>query len=173
MSLGPSRMHMKSSTLSFREHNMKKILATIFILAIFVTPTVTFAVNTADSPDADYLNEQDGAPKLDYSGFVKCDGVVKPSESGRQVTCTFGALIDTIIKAINWMFVISVPLAVALFAYAGLLYMTGQEGKIKEAKAIFSSVAIGFIIMLTAWFAVRQVVSWFVKDATATTFLGK
>ncbi len=79
---------------------------------------------------------------------------------------------DTIIKMVNWFFYITVPIAVALFSYAGLLYMTGTPGNIGKAKGIFTSVAIGFIIMCTAWIGVNTVVGWFVKpDSGATTFI--
>jgi hypothetical protein len=112
------------------------------------------------------------APALDYSGLVKCDGVLKPGEPGRREVCNFAALFDTINKTINWMFYISIPVATALFAYAGLLYMRGTSGSRTQANTIFTNVGIGFIIMLTAWFLVRQVVGWFVKsEAGATIFL--
>jgi hypothetical protein len=136
----------------------KKITLTFFLSLAVLSPVFVLAQTEV---------------KLDYSGFVKCDGVVRAGEDGRQTPCDFGALINTIISAINWAFYISIPLAVALFAYAGVLFMTGSQGNIKTAKDIFKTVAVGFIIMITAWFLVRQFVSWFVKDATATTFLGK
>lgn len=114
------------------------------------------------------------APALDYSGFVKCDGVVNPDEPGRNVTCDFNALMNTIIKGINWLFIISIPLATVLFAYAGLLYISGVPGNRTKANKIFTSVGIGFIIMLTAWFLVRTALDWLVTpDFGATTFLGK
>ncbi len=134
---------------------MKKILLTILLAATLATPALVFAQATKT------------APPLDYSGFVKCDGVVKTGENaepGRDRVCDFAALMDTVIKAINWMFYIAIPVAVALFAYAGVLYMTGVPGNIGKAKKIFSSVAIGFIIMVTAWIAVRTAVSWFIDD---------
>ncbi len=112
-------------------------------------------------------------PKLDYSGFVKCDGVVNKKEPYRNVPCDFTQLIKTVNSAINWIFIISIPVATVLFAYAGLLYITGKPGNLTKANKIFTSVGIGFIIMITAWFVVRTAVDWFVKsDSGATTFLG-
>jgi hypothetical protein len=139
---------------------MKKILLPIFILGILAL----------GAPQANLL-AQEGAPKLDYSGFVKCDGVVNPNEPDRKRECDLAALMDTIIKVVNFLFYISIPIAIALFAYAGLLYMTGREKHITAARGIFTSVAIGFIIMITAWFVVRQVVAWFVKEPAATFFV--
>jgi hypothetical protein len=140
---------------------MKKLLISILVVITLVSVSPVLAQ----------------APKLDYSGFVKCDGVVKKGvvgEEARNVPCDFNALMDTVIKAINWLFIITIPIATVLFAYGGLLYMTGKSGNIETAKKIFSSAAIGFIIMITAWFVVRTIVNWFVKDtSTANTFLGK
>lgn len=138
---------------------MKKIFAIIllgFSLQLAVVPVVL-----AQSP----------APRLDYSGFVKCDGVVKPGEAYRTQECNFAALIETIIKAINWMFYISIPVAAVLFAYGGFLYMTGKSGNIETAKKMFVAVAVGFIIMITAWIGVRQFVEWFVEPSSGATTL--
>jgi len=111
--------------------------------------------------------------KLDYSGFVKCDGVVKKDgEPYRQEECDFIALMDTVVKMVNWLFMISIPIATALFAWAGILYMTGIAKNRTKANNIFVSVATGFIIMLVAWFGVRTVVDQFASpDSGVTTFL--
>ena len=112
--------------------------------------------------------------KLNYSGFVDCDGVVKEDEPGRDRKCDFAALMRTVNKMINWMFYIAVPIATVLFAYAGLLYIRCTSGARTQANKIFTSVGIGFIIMLVAWISVRTVVGWFVEDSVgATIFLGK
>jgi hypothetical protein len=102
--------------------------------------------------------------KLDYSGLVKCDGVVSPNEPNRQKKCDFNALMDMVKSTINWLFVITVPIVTALMAYAGLLYMTGTQGNIGTAKKIFPTVATGFIIMLVAWISVITVVNWFISE---------
>lgn len=123
------------------------------------------------SPAMAFAQSNDGPPPLDYSGFVNCDGVVNATEKGRQNECHFADLMALVIKLINWAFYMSIPLVTALIAYAGVLYMTGQKGKIDTAKKIFSSVAIGFIIVCTAWVIMRTLVGWFVKDPDATTFI--
>lgn len=138
-------------------NTFKKIIVAYFLGMALLSPVLVLAQDV----------------KLDYSGFVKCDGVTRASETDRQTKCDFAALMDTVIKAINWMFYITIPIATALFAYAGVLYMTGQPKYITTAKSIFTTAATGFIIMISAWFLVRQFVTWFVKDPTATTFLGK
>ena len=122
------------------------------------------------------VSAQTAPPKLDYSGFVKCDGVVKKdgSEPNRDVKCDFNAFMNTINKAINWMFYISIPLAATLFAWAGLLYIRGTSASRSQANKVFTTVGLGFIIMLVAWIGVRTVVGWLVTaNSSATTFLGK
>ncbi len=112
------------------------------------------------------------ASVLDYSGFVKCDGVLKKGETYRDKVCDFKALIDTILGLITWMFLISIPIATAMFAWAGLLYMTGISKNISKAKSIFVTTAIGFIIMLVAWIGVRTIVDYIAKsDSGVTTFI--
>jgi hypothetical protein len=143
----------------FSINNMKKVLPSLFIFIAaltLVTPTVKVFAAT---------------PALDYSGFVKCDGEVKVEEQGRKTKCDFAALLKTVISLVNWLFYISIPIAVVLFAWGGVLYMTGKPDNMGKARNIFAAVVVGFIIMITAWFLVRQVVSWFVDDPAATTFV--
>jgi len=128
---------------------IKNILITLFII-FSIIPNLSFA---------------QGA-KLDYSGLVQCDGVLTPGEEGRQRICNFNALLGTVKYVINWLFIISIPIATVAFAYGGLLYLTGSQGNISTAKSIFTSVAKGFIIMLIAWVAVVTVVNWFVEKNT-------
>lgn len=142
---------------------MKKI--TIFIALIVITLSIipNFSLAQTNTP-----------PKLDYSGFVKCDGVLNSKEPDRQKLCNFAALVDTVNKAINWLFIISIPVAVALFAYGGLLYMTGTSGNRTKANKVFTSVGKGFIIMIVAWLGVYSVINWIIDPAfkeAATTFL--
>ena len=129
---------------------MKKYFL-IALLALSISPVLVFAAD-------------DVTPvKLDYSGFVKCDGVIDPKEPDRQTICDFNALMFTVKSLINWMFIITIPIATVAVAYGGLQYMSGQKGRIDNAKKIFSSIATGFIIMLVAWFAVITVVNWFIS----------
>jgi hypothetical protein len=140
---------------------MKKYLIALTIFLSLIVPVFSFA--------------QDAQPvKLDYSGLVKCDGVVakdingNPLEKERQQVCDFNALMNMVKSTINWLFFITVPIVTVLMAYAGLLYMTGTSGNISTAKKIFPSVATGFIIMLVAWISVITVVNWFVTEKNKT-----
>lgn len=141
---------------------MKKIFITFFFTLTLLSPVAVFAQSS---------------PPIDYSGFVKCDGVVvknadgsaKPGEDRRQNECNFYWLMKTITLGVNWMFVITIPVATALFAYGGLLHMTGRPDKISDARKIFTSVGIGFIIMITAWVVVRTGVDALLDPAFGTS----
>jgi len=79
-------------------------------------------------------------------GLIVCDGP----------NCTFDSLILLIRKIIDFLILISVPLASISFAWAGFLLISsgGSEEKKNKAKEIFSKTAIGFIIVLSAWLVV-------------------
>ena len=155
---------------------MKKVfIITLLVLSTLLTPQIFLFAQTKTTTDA--------PPALDYKGFVNCDGVIAKeknkdgvmvnSEPDRLNKCDFADLIDLVQKMINWLFRISIPIATVLFAYAGLLYLSGQKGKIDNAKAIFLAVVIGFIIMLVAWFAVSTLLKWFASpNSGATTLIG-
>ncbi len=140
---------------------------------IFFTATLTFtAILILFFPLKSVFSATNTDKTFGY-GLVQCDGVVNPNEPNRNVKCSFASLINSINYIIYRMIAISIPLATALFAYAGFLYMSGEQDKIKQAKNIFLNVVIGFIIMITAWFVVVTVVNWVVDDKTGATSLIK
>ena len=134
---------------------MKKLITffgILTILFVFVSAPLTpvFAASTPDN----------------YSGLVKCSGVVQNSG---EVECNFNTLLGTVKSLINWMFLIAIPIAVVLFAYAGLLVMSGKEDNKKKGKGVFLNVVIGFAIMLVAYTVVQTVVGWLVDPCAGTT----
>jgi hypothetical protein len=136
----------------------KILFFTVLVVLLFPLKSVFSATNT---------------DKTFGYGLVQCDGVLNPNEPHRQQKCNFAYLVNSINYIIYRMIAISIPLATALFAYAGFLYISGEQDKIKQAKNIFINVAIGFIIMITAWFVVVTVVNWVVDSKTGATSLIK
>ncbi len=112
---------------------------------------------------------------LDYSGLVKCDGVVTPGEAGRTRKCDFTALVDMINSLIKLIFMLSIPIFVAIFAYAGFLYMKPSSGDREKANSMLWAALKGFVIMLMAWFIVYTLMSWVIDPLFkgATTFIGE
>lgn len=132
--------------------SINKYFSFLLLLSFFIIPAFSFA--------------EEVPFKLDYSGLVKCDGVIDKNEPERQKVCDFNALISMVKSTINWLFVLTTSIAVLSCAYGGLMYMTGVEKNINKAKSLFYSIGKGFIIMLVAWFAVITVVNWFATTET-------
>lgn len=72
--------------------------------------------------------------------------------------CAFGQLIQNVI---NFMIGLSIPIAVGLFAWAGILYFSSAEnpGQIDKAHKIFKSVFIGLLIALSGWLVVQTLLN--------------
>ena len=150
---------------------MKKklsIILFVFLISISVIPVISYAV-TASPTSTPVV--------LDYSGLVKCDGVVATdgSEPNRKVTCNYANLINMVNTTINWVFALSVPVVVGLLAYAGFLYMTGVEAKITQARKMMLNAVVGFAIALCAWFMVSTALKWLVNPnfQGADSIIGK
>ncbi len=125
---------------------MKKLLL-IFLLSLVLIPNDSSAQGVGAS--------------LDYSGLVKCDGVVNELvEPDRNISCNFYNLIVIINQLINWAFTLSLPVVAGMFAYAGYLHISGSETDLKRSREIMKNAIIGFIIALTAWFIVTTLVDW-------------
>lgn len=104
--------------------------------------------------------------------LVVCDGPKMPNAPSGYKVCNFASLMEQIQVFINVLIIVGVVATFISFLYAGYLYLTGSEGNIKKAKNIFSKVGIGFIIMLSAWFIVYQILNWLGADSSSTALLG-
>lgn len=104
-----------------------------------------------------------------------CDGPTwvgtDPKPEG-YVACDFNGLMSQAQFLINAMIILGVLAAIVSFSYAGLLYMSGEQGKISHAKDIFKKTGIGLIMMLTAWFIVYQLLDWLAAGSAAKALLG-
>ena len=72
--------------------------------------------------------------------------------------CSLAQLVQNII---NFIIGLSIPVAAALFAWAGILYFTsaGDTRKRQQAKDIFKNAFIGFIIIITAWLVINTLLN--------------
>jgi len=86
--------------------------------------------------------------------------------------CNFQGLMIEIQYLLNVMTIAGVLAAIGGFAYAGYLYVTGTQENIKKARGMFPKIAIGFILILTAWFIVYQILAWLTGSAGAAALLG-
>ena len=117
-----------------------------------------------------YVHADDVNPNSPDFQLVNCDGPRLPTPEMTSTAsqklghpyraCDFNGLMSQVQHLITAMIVLGVIAAMGGFIYAGVLYLSGEQNKIKMAKSIFPKVFWGFIIMLSAWFIVYQILSW-------------
>lgn len=151
------------------------VVASIFIIyAAFVSPSSAMAqINSAEDPTSTNFS------------LVSCDGPALPADvltkwqaknpNKEYRICNFGGALAQVQRLINIAVSLGVLVAILLFSYAGYLLVsvsfTGKTDDVQKAKTIFQKVAIGFIIMLAAWFVVYQILDWLAADKSAATSL--
>lgn len=98
-----------------------------------------------------------------------CEDVV-PGTTTKE--CGFKTLVHLIRHLIDFAFFLAMPVATALFTYAGFLYLfeAAKPGSRGKANAIFTSVLIGFFWMLAAWFVVKLITDALLKPEYGTFF---
>jgi hypothetical protein len=163
---------------------MKKLFITLFVSVIVLMGTgfTAFAQNNLNTPSNTNPNS---------SGFslVACDGPTLPANPPelRQranaemqaryhrnyIPCDFNGVVLQAQKLIDIAIILGVILAIFGFTYAGWLYVTGVEKNISKAKSIFPKIVGGFIIMLSAWFIVYQLLSWIAPCSGYRALLGQ
>lgn len=80
--------------------------------------------------------------------------------------CTFDSLIKLGINIMNFIIVISIPLAAIAFVVAGFKLITsaGNESGLTDAKKIFTNTAIGLVIVLAAWLIIKTILLALLDD---------
>lgn len=165
------------------DHNIKKYFFTIVLALIIVAISGMFSAiffqgdvkaQTVDSKaDKESVN-------IKYEGFrlVYCDGPDRsklPGSNGKNpegyIPCDFVGLMMQVKKLLNVAIIAGVLIALGMFTYAGFLYMKGSKNDVDRAKNVFQKVGLGFIIMLSAWFIVFQLLKWLTGDSGFTALL--
>lgn len=104
--------------------------------------------------------EPEPPPPPPTGALVQC-GTGDTSAASSE--CNFAAFMSLVQRLINFMlFVLAIPFAAISFAYAGYLYLSsaaGNEGNVKRAHEIFSTVAINLIIAFSAWLVIHAIIS--------------
>lgn len=93
-------------------------------------------------------------------GLVNCG----KGDAG-PLDCNFAKAVAMANVIINWLIMIATSLAAIAFAYAGWLYLSAGDnsGQVTKARAIFLDVAIGFIILLSAWLVFKFIETTFLN----------
>ena len=94
---------------------------------------------------------------LPVAAFAADSGGILQGICNDGVSCGFSDLMKLVKNVLDFLLILSVPIAAAIIAYGGFLMITaaGDEGKIEKAKAMFWRVVVGFIVILCAWLIVR------------------
>lgn len=104
----------------------------------------------------------------DDKSLVQCSQELDRRTGEFVEECDFDELVALIRRVINYLIIIAVPVSAAVFAYAGIKYMTaaGDTGKMAEARRIFTKVILGFVVMLSAWLVVFAITSALLEDSS-------
>ncbi len=129
----------------------------------------TFIAHAANTPDPNFSNINSTSFRL-----VICDGPRYPDPlplgmnppPANYVPCDFNGLMLQANHVITILLVAGVFVALAGLAYSGYLFLTGKEQDRTRAKEILPKIAKGFIMMLSAWFIVHQLLLWLTDNGT-------
>lgn len=126
------------------------------------SPFGGFKLSVCDGPDLSGLRQ---------SIMITFNGARISTVPGRNpqgyVPCNFQGLMIQMQFLINVMLVVGVLAALIGFAYAGFLYISSPiADKKKEASKMLPKIFWGFVIMLTGWFIVHQILVWLTGSAT-------
>ncbi|MBP6858618.1 MAG: hypothetical protein KBC33_02185 [Candidatus Pacebacteria bacterium] len=163
----------------YRPHSFGTVFLSIVTIALVVTPMICWIQPVSAQQTTRTLNSSlPTSPELDptKSSFriVVCDGPAgaNTTKDPKYVPCDFNGIMLQIQHLINIMMVLGVFASIGAFSWAGALYISGNPKKKEEAHKIFPKVFTGFIIMLSAWFIVYQILSWLTDNAAFKTLLG-
>jgi len=150
------------------------MLSLAFVVNAQSTQTLKTPPLEASNPKSDKFRILicDGPARLNN---IKPDGTIDPLyvRDPKFIACDFNGVMLQIQHIINILLVTGVLGAIVGFAWAGGLHITGIPENIKKARKMFPRIFWGFVIMLTAWFIVYQILSWLTEDKSGfKTLLG-
>lgn len=113
-------------------------------------PTTTTTSSEEENPTTTTTQGSDG-------GLVSKDCGYNLSNGGR--VCGFSDLIGLLDGIIQFIFVLAIPIAALVFAYAGFLYLTsgGDTKKHQQAVKAMTTVVKGILVVMVAWLAVKTI----------------
>lgn len=122
--------------------HVRFIVLSVVLLCIFAVPLLSVHAQTLGIKDICNHPGGKGAPDCNFDDLLNL---------GRQI--------------INFLIILSIPIATVAFAYAGYLFLTsgGSASQTSKAKSIFTKVLLGFLFVLTAWLIVRTITSALLK----------
>lgn len=125
-----------------KDKRIKEIILFLFLAVIFIPVFV----------NAD--------PIIPCGGCAQWDNPDKPTTCiKKQDECGYNDLLKLVNNIINWIIVVSIPVAAGVFAWAGFTYMTtGISDQKSYAKSMIWKVFIGLVFILAAWIIVGTII---------------
>ncbi len=158
------------------------VTAAIAGLVLFLMVTISpISLLAATTQTTQTLSQTSDEENINSSSFrlIVCDGpplpanVPKPTDLGHTyVPCDFNGIMKQVQHLINIALIVGVLTFIVSLCYMGYLYISGSESNIKKAHEIFPKAFWGFIIMLTAWFIVFQILNWLTGSSGFSALLG-
>jgi hypothetical protein len=102
------------------------------------------------------------APLAVNAQIVPQCGITQEGNPNSAVGCNLCHLGELMQNIINFLILgFAVPLAAAMFAYAGILYTTAgsNTSRITKAHKIFKNVLIGFLIAISGWLVINTILT--------------
>jgi len=144
-------------------------MKTFLLLVMFIlVPVFVFAQNYADynfNLETGETNPpEQTSPFGDNFQLVPCDGV---SIKGQGVECDYNALVNGINNLVKYFIYLAHFFAIAMFMYAGFLYMFAgdKSSNVEQAKRIFKNIGIGLFFVYAAWLLVYSLLTYLIDPA--------
>ncbi len=149
----------------------KNQIKLFFLVAVFVasvvSPVFVLAQVSQQTSEKTIGIPCDG-PKLERTGT---------SQTGTTTDkgCGYPELVQLVSNFMNFLILLSIPMAAIAFAWAGWLMITagGSSGQIDQAKEIFVKVLIGFMFVLSAWLIVFLITKTLLRGDGFKNLLGQ
>lgn len=147
---------------------------TFFRTYIAVICTLVTLATPAMMQAATEVNPEYADPTSSSFRIVVCDGPAgaRPEGDTKYVPCDFDGVMLQIKHLINIMIILGVLASIGMFTWAGWLYISGVPANKSKAHSIFPKIFTGFILMLSAWFIVSQILSWLTTNQAFRALLG-
>lgn len=124
-----------------------KNLIPLLVLFMIISPVLVSAQTTSQPP------------LIPDCGVIGANGRITQE-------CGYNDLLKLVNNIINWIIMISFPVAAGVMAWAGFTYMTtGISDQKSAAKKMLQKVFIGFICILAAWLIVNTILDALLADS--------
>ncbi|MCA9352712.1 hypothetical protein KC901_00850 [Patescibacteria group bacterium] len=159
----PAEYPLEETAYTIRAYDGSSIIAEYHLASDGTGSTVTLPPDDTDpTPESVFDDSADNILK---------EGIVTDCGYGRM--CGFTDAIRLITRVVEYIFILVIPIAAIVFAYAGFLYLTsgGDPGKRSAARRAMTNVVIGIVIVMAAWLVVRTIVISLGVDPEASWLL--